>query len=66
MAQALELAEPNVIDEELIRNCITTVEEISISEDKKREFKQETALEDIQVACRPLSCPVVFSFFFRH
>mmetsp|Transcript_36740 Transcript_36740/g.114702 ORF Transcript_36740/g.114702 Transcript_36740/m.114702 type:complete len:470 (-) Transcript_36740:1828-3237(-) len=48
MAQALELAEPNVIDEELIRNCITTVEEISISEDKKREFKQETALEDIQ------------------
>eukprot|EP00960_Hanusia_phi_P049833 759816-Hanusia_phi.AAC.5 len=48
MAQALELAEPNVIDEDLIRNCITTVEEISLSEEKKREFKQEIAIEDIQ------------------
>jgi hypothetical protein len=49
MAQPLELAEPNVIDEDLIRNCITTVEEMSIPEDKKKEMKAETELHDIQV-----------------
>mmetsp|Transcript_4871 Transcript_4871/g.11323 ORF Transcript_4871/g.11323 Transcript_4871/m.11323 type:complete len:83 (+) Transcript_4871:236-484(+) len=48
MAHPLELAEPNVIDEELIRNCITTVEEISIAEDKKKEMKTETELHDIK------------------
>jgi hypothetical protein len=49
MAHPLELAEPNVIDEELIRNCITTVEEMSIPDDKKKEMKTETELHDIQV-----------------
>jgi len=37
-----------VIDEELIRNCITTVEEMSIPEDKKKEMKTETELHDIK------------------
>jgi len=49
MAHPLELAEPNVIDEELIRTCITTVEEIAIPEDKKREMKTETELHHVQV-----------------
>ncbi len=49
MAHPLELAEPNVIDEDLIRNCITTVEEMSIPDDKKKEMKAETELHDIQV-----------------
>jgi hypothetical protein len=49
MAHPLELAEPSVIDEELIRNCITTVEEMSIPEDKKKEMKTETELHDIKV-----------------
>mmetsp|Transcript_40907 Transcript_40907/g.83700 ORF Transcript_40907/g.83700 Transcript_40907/m.83700 type:complete len:526 (-) Transcript_40907:117-1694(-) len=48
MAHPLELAEPSVIDEELIRNCITTVEEMSIPEDKKKELKTETELHDIK------------------
>lgn len=40
-----------MIDEELIRNCITTVEEMSIPEDKKKEMKTETELHDIKVDC---------------
>ena len=48
MAHPLELAEPNVIDEELIRNSITMVEEMSISEDKRREMKTETELHHVQ------------------
>jgi len=48
MAHPLELAEPNVIDEDLIRNCITTVEEMSIPEEKKKEMKTETELHDIK------------------
>jgi len=48
MAHPLELSEPNVIDEELIRNCITTVEEMSIPDDKKKEMKAETELHAIK------------------
>ena len=48
MAHPLELAEPNVIDEELIRSSISTVEEIAIGEDKKREMKTETALHQVR------------------
>lgn len=51
MAHPLELAEPNVIDEELTRNCITTVEEMSIAEDRKKEMKSETELHQVQVCC---------------
>ena len=49
MAHPLELAEPNVIDEDLIRNCITTVEEMSLPDEKKKEMKTETELHDIKV-----------------
>jgi len=49
MAHPLELAEPNVIDEELTRSCITTVEEMSIQEDRKQEMKTETELHHVQV-----------------
>jgi hypothetical protein len=49
MAHPLELAEPNVIDEELTRNCITTVEEMSIAEDRKKEMKTETELHHVKV-----------------
>jgi hypothetical protein len=55
MAHPLELAEPNVIDEELIRACITTVEEIAIPEDKKREMKTETELHHVQVTSPALA-----------
>ncbi|KAJ1476532.1 hypothetical protein T484DRAFT_3088854 [Baffinella frigidus] len=48
MAHPLELAEPNVIDEDLIRNCITTVEEMSLPDEKKKEMKTETELHDIK------------------
>eukprot|EP00277_Geminigera_cryophila_P028042 CAMPEP_0179463752 /NCGR_PEP_ID=MMETSP0799-20121207/45724_1 /TAXON_ID=46947 /ORGANISM="Geminigera cryophila, Strain CCMP2564" /LENGTH=544 /DNA_ID=CAMNT_0021267161 /DNA_START=12 /DNA_END=1646 /DNA_ORIENTATION=- len=48
MAHPLELAEPNVIDEELTRSCITTVEEMSIQEDRKQEMKTETELHHVQ------------------
>jgi hypothetical protein len=56
MAHPLELAEPNVIDEELTRDCITTVEEISITEDRKREMKTESELHHVQVAS-PVTLP---------
>ena len=46
---ALKLAEPNVIDEDLIRKCITTVEEIKLSDEKKKELKMHTELHDIKV-----------------
>ncbi len=46
---ALKLADPNVIDEELIRKCITTVEEIKLSDEKKKELKAHTELHDIKV-----------------
>jgi hypothetical protein len=46
---ALKLADPNVIDEDLIRKCITTVEEIKLSEEKKKELKAYTQLHDIKV-----------------
>ena len=45
---ALKLADPNVIDEELIRNHITTVEEIKLSDEKKKELRN-TELHDIKV-----------------
>ena len=53
MAHPLELAEPNVIDEELTRNCITTVEEMSIAEDRKKEMKTETELHHVKVRIPP-------------
>jgi hypothetical protein len=53
MAHPLELAEPNVIDEELTRDCITTVEEMSITEDRKKEMKTETELHHVQVVAQP-------------
>lgn len=56
MAHPLELAEPNVIDEELIRNCITTVEEMSIPDDKKKEMKTETELHSIKVRIGWIRC----------
>ena len=59
MAHPLELAEPNVIDEELIRSSISTVEEIAIGEDKKREMKteakEEIALKDASDAADKVS-----------
>jgi len=48
MAHPLELAEPNVIDEELVRHCITTVVETSVAEDKKKEMKTEMDLNDVK------------------
>jgi hypothetical protein len=47
--QVLELAGPSVIDEDLIRKCITTVEEIKLSDEKKKELKAHTELHDIKV-----------------
>ena len=58
MAHPLELAEPNVIDEELTRNCITTVEEMAITEDRKREMKTETELHHVQVTS-PVTLPTL-------
>ncbi len=46
---ALKVANPNVIDEDLIRKCITTVEERKLSDEKKKELKAHTELHDIKV-----------------
>jgi hypothetical protein len=46
---ALKLADPKVIDEELIRKCITTVEWIKLSDEKKKELKTHTEVHDVKV-----------------